>query len=174
MSVSLAARHVQRATVASPLTVPLVPLEALALIAAGLATSVADTELRVTEGADRAFVRLLETEAYEAWLIAWGPTGALELHNHGGSHGAIQVVTGCLAECYTDEPLADPVRTRSLRPGTGIRVPARRIHEVWNPGPRHSLSVHVYSPPLAEMTFFERAGDGSMIASRTVAVGDVP
>jgi hypothetical protein len=173
MSVSLAMPRVQRANVAPPLTVP-VPLDALASIAAGLATSVANTELRVGNGAEHAFIRLLETEAYEAWLIAWGPSGALDLHNHGGSHGAIQVVCGGLAERYTDEPFAEPVRIRRLRPGTGIRIPARRIHEVWNPGPDHSLSVHVYSPPLTEMTFFQRAEDGSMVAARTVPVGDVP
>ena len=127
-------------------------------MAAGLAAPLTGDELRVPAGQDRSFVRLLSTEAYEAWLIAWSPAGALDLHDHGGSHGALHVVRGRLAERYADRSDAARVRTRRLRAGRGVHVPATRIHEVWNPGSSVAVSVHVYSPPLADMNFYDRAG----------------
>lgn len=144
------------------------------MIAAGLATSLTGDELIVPDGEDRAYVRLLGTEVYEAWLIAWAPTGALDLHDHGGSEGAIRVVRGCLTEVYSDRPRTALIRTRPIMEGRGIDIPSNRIHEVWNRGPADAVSVHVYSPPLTVMTFFDRDDDGSVVASRTVAAGDAP
>ena len=39
--------------------------------------------------------------------------------------------------------------------GDTLDVPADRIHEVWNPGPAVAISIHVYSPPLTSMEFFD-------------------
>src|SRR4051812_34140389 len=69
-----------------------VPGDALAAIAAGLASAVTGDELTLAPGEARSFVRLLATPAYEAWLIAWGSSGALDLHDHGGAAGAVHVV----------------------------------------------------------------------------------
>src|ERR1019366_10060665 len=38
------------------------------------------------------------TEACDAWLIAWPIGGAIQLHDHGASSGAIVVVSGTLEE----------------------------------------------------------------------------
>jgi hypothetical protein len=41
------------------------------------------------------------------------------------------------------------------------------VHEVWNPGPSDAMSVHVYSPPLSTMTFFDHDGDHFLEPLRT-------
>jgi len=146
--------------------------DVLSTIAAGLARSVTGSELPLAPGQGRAYARLLATPQYEAWLIAWAPAGGLELHDHGGSHGAVHVARGRLRETYVDPGSAGALRTRSLVAGAGIEVPAPRVHEVWNPGPDRALSVHVYSPPLTSMTFFDRGADGALVPSRT-GHGDV-
>jgi hypothetical protein len=96
----------------------------------------------------------------------------LALHDHCRSHGAAQITHGDLIEAFTDARGNARLQTRTLGAGSGVTVPAERVHEVWNPGPGRALSVHVYSPPLRSMTFFEPAGDGSLFAART-EFGDV-
>jgi hypothetical protein len=148
--------------------------ETLGVIAAGLASSVTGEELAPAAGEPRRFVRLLDGGSYEAWLIAWGPDGGLDLHDHGGSRGAVHVVRGRLTETYADGDRSGRLRTRSLPVGSSLDVPADRVHEVWNPGPGDALSVHVYSPPLTSMTFYERDGDGGRLVPARRRRGDAP
>ncbi len=69
------------------------------------------------------------------------------------------VVQGELRERYTDcdthwaRPL--PLRTQRVRAQEAVAIGATRVHGVWNPGPATTLSVHVYSPPLTAMTFYD-------------------
>jgi Cysteine dioxygenase type I len=173
-------------------TVPALGLGMLDDIAAGLAASLrmeVRTEASVSnlaEGGDafeeiewhagdlRRFARLLQTPAYEAWLIAWEAAADLELHDHGGSQGAFHVVKGALVEAHTD--LADPLPLRTLPIGTGEsrQVPATRVHRVWNPGPSRAVSVHVYSPPLRSMTFYDDRPYAFLVPLRTDAVEGAP
>jgi hypothetical protein len=122
----------------------------------------------------RRLARLLQTPAYEAWLIAWETAADLELHDHGGSQGAFHVVEGALVEAHSD--LADPKPLRTLPIGTGEdrQVPATRVHRVWNPGPSPALSVHVYSPPLSSMTFYDDRPNAFLVPLRTDAVEGAP
>lgn len=146
--------------------------DALAVIAAGLARALTGAELPLAAGQERRFGRLLVTEQYEVWLIAWAPAGGLQLHDHGGSAGAIHVARGRLAETFVDPGGDTELRVRSVAAGAGVTVPATRVHEVWNPGPERALSVHVYSPRLTSMTFFDRNADGSLVPSH-VSRGDL-
>ena len=145
------------------------PVEVLGDIAAGLAAAVTGDEVRIEPGQLRGFMRLLESESYEAWLLAWAPSGALELHDHGGSAGAVHVVGGEIVELYTDLAHRHPLRTHTVGAGQDLALPPTRAHEVWNPGPHPAFSVHVYSPPITTMTFFDRNLD----PARTV-VASVP
>jgi hypothetical protein len=163
---STAARLLHPAA-ATLVTAPLAP-DVLRTIAAGLATPLGGDALALSPGRDRSYVRLLATPAYEAWLIAWAPTSALELHDHGGSDGAVHVVHGHLAERYTEPARSPGMHTRSLHAGRGVHIPAGRIHEVWNPSPDLALSVHVYSPPLGAMTFFAPDDHGALVPAREV------
>lgn len=133
---------------------PLLSVEALALIAEGLAATVEPGGLELPAPGTRRYIELLETESYNAWLIVWAPSGALEPHDHGGSRGAVRVVQGRLFETYTDEP-GRPLRTHAADAGETLDIPAHRIHEVWNPMQDVAVSIHVYSPPLRDMKFYE-------------------
>jgi predicted metal-dependent enzyme (double-stranded beta helix superfamily) len=130
------------------------PIAVLQTIAGDLRPTVDVSLVALLRGDDRRYARLLATETYEAWLIAWAPTGALELHDHGGSAGALRVIQGSLVEVYTDRDVQDRLRSRRIDAGQAVDLPATRIHEVWNPGPATAVSIHVYSPPLTTMNFF--------------------
>ena len=146
----------------------------LTAIAARLAASLTPGAVPLKGEGRRRFARLLETAAYEAWLISWAPAADLDLHDHGGSEGAFHVVEGGLVEAYTDLERPGPLKTLALRAGRGRRVTASRVHRVWNPGPREAMSVHVYSPPLTIMTFFDDHPDRFLAPLRTESVHGSP
>jgi hypothetical protein len=152
----------------------------LADIAAGLACSIAaggQDEFEEAEREDgdlRRFARLLHTPAYEAWLIAWEAAADLELHDHGGSQGAFHVVEGALVEAHSDLADRAPLQTLVLGPGEGRDVTPTRVHRVWNPGPARAVSVHVYSPPLTSMTFYDDQPGTFLAPLRTAIVQGAP
>jgi Cysteine dioxygenase type I len=129
--------------------------DALKPIASGLSQAEPQSGHVWTQGTRRRYTRLLETALYDAWLIHWSPAADLELHDHGGSQGVVEVVTGRLVETYTDISRCHPLRTQIVNRGESLTISATRIHAVSNPGPHDALSVHVYSPPLRDMTFFD-------------------
>ena len=136
-------------TVAAP---PL-PLQALLDIGHGLAAA-APHSARLSMDASaptRGFLRLLATDAYEAWLLAWPPGSEIEPHDHGGSHGVFVVVAGNLTESRWH---GGERRRRVLGPGEAASVSAGAVHGVAARGKQPALSVHVYSPPLTEMRFY--------------------
>jgi predicted metal-dependent enzyme (double-stranded beta helix superfamily) len=106
---------------------------------------------------DRVHLRLAQVGGWEAWLITW-PTGhGVDLHDHGGSLGAIAVVEGTLTEVVarTAPGLRASLAHRTLATGTVRRVPGSRIHDVLNLGAAPATSIHVYAPALATMTFYD-------------------
>ena len=117
---------------------------------------------------ERRYVRLLSTPAFEAWLICWPQGASLELHDHGPSAGAFAVVTGTL-----DETLVDQARQRPRRVEAGEVVSFGRghIHDVTNRECTPATSVHVYSPPLSTMTFYDVTA-GGLMAVRTEWSGE--
>lgn len=129
--------------------------EVLSAIAAGLAGSIEPESVSFEGIASRRYVRLLQTARYDAWLIAWAPAADLELHDHGGSSGAFHVVRGELIEAHTDLTTLRPLESISLTAGETRQVNRTRVHRVWNPGPANAVSVHVYSPPLTSMNFYD-------------------
>jgi mannose-6-phosphate isomerase-like protein (cupin superfamily) len=76
------------------------------------------------------------------------------MHDHGDAAGAFFVLDGTLREAL-------PQRRRSIidlgAGATGV-VPRGHRHDVGNASDTAALSVHVYSPPLATMTFYDAAG----------------
>ena len=104
-----------------------VPSAMLTSIATGLAAVVTPADLDLDD--DRAYLRLLTTDAYEAWLIAWAPGGSLDLHDHGGSAGAVAVVDGELLDATPTGYARSPCGPT----GSGPADAHRRAHT----GPRH-------------------------------------
>ena len=85
------------------------------------------------------------------------------MHDHGDAAGAFFVLEGELQEVL-------PQRRRSivdLGAGTTGVVRRGQLHDVGNVCDRPALSIHVYSPPLATMTFYDAAGRSAL---RTEAV----
>jgi hypothetical protein len=129
--------------------------EAMQLVAAGLAQSSPCVDHVWTPGTRRRYTRLLDTALYDAWLIEWLPSSCLELHDHGHSRGAVVVAVGSLVEIYTDLEARHPLRTKVRGCGERFAISSTRVHQLSNPGPAVALSVHVYSPPLMAMTFYD-------------------
>lgn len=146
----------------------------LAAIAAGLALSPTSVGVELQGDGARRYARLLHTAGYDAWLVEWDPAAELGLHDHGGSIGAFHVVEGALIEAYSDLTLPHPIEHLRVPAGGGRHITASRVHRVWNPGPGTAVSVHVYSPPLTTMTFFDDHPDRFLSPLRTETVEGAP
>jgi mannose-6-phosphate isomerase-like protein (cupin superfamily) len=136
-------------------------------MAQGLASVVTAESVPLLAGMARRYERLLATDDYEVWLIAWAAAGVLELHDHGGSIAVMCVVEGELVETYTDLVDRHPLRSVTVGAGQSLALPVTRVHEVWNPGPAPALSVHAYSPPLRTMRFFDHRPEHFLARLRT-------
>ncbi|ORB28189.1 cysteine dioxygenase [Mycolicibacterium parafortuitum] len=116
---------------------------------------------------ERWFTRLHGNDELDVWLISWVPNRATELHDHGGSLGALTVVSGALRETRWD---GEALRNRKLVAGDQAAFPLGWVHDVvWaretvtaggiatpvSPVPTPTLSVHAYSPPLTVMSYYE-------------------
>jgi hypothetical protein len=105
----------------------------------------------------------------DVWLISWTTEQAAELHDHGGSIGALTVVRGELTEWrwtsgraedheVTPEELAASgpgLRRRSLGASSGAAFPLGHVHDVSNRRDEPAVSVHAYSPPLSTMSYYD-------------------
>ena len=95
--------------------------------------------------------------------MGWAPGQHVGMHDHGGAAGAYVVVSGELREVL-------PERRRSIvdlsSGSTGV-VDRAQLHDVGNVSDAPALSVHVYSPPLKTMTFYDASGQSAL---RTEAV----
>ncbi len=136
--------------------------EILATIASGLASVTSPWQMP-TGGVPttRCYRQILSTAAYDAWVICWPAGVTLGLHDHGGSSGALCVVSGELHEETCGE--GGVVDERSLGPGAVSSFGPAQVHGVSNRGHLPATSVHVYSPPLTSMTHYAR-DDGRLVA----------
>jgi len=113
----------------------------------------------------RWFTRIHGDDELDVWLISWVPGHPTELHDHGGSLGALTVVSGSLNEFRWD---GRGLRRRRLDAGDQAGFPLGWVHDVvWAPRPvpdrataavvpvQPTLSVHAYSPPLTAMSYYE-------------------
>jgi uncharacterized RmlC-like cupin family protein len=144
-----------------PLRMPPLDADLLLAIAQGLgrATGLWEGRLR-HDGPGRHAVRLLAQEAYEVWVIAWPAGHRTTAHDHGGSAAAIAVVEGELVEIRTGPHGAE---RHPLPAGAAIAVPADAVHDVRNETTGPTTSVHVYSPPLSTMTFYDVNGSADAV-----------
>jgi quercetin dioxygenase-like cupin family protein len=126
------------------------PVGLLADVAAGIAQVPASWRHLVRhDPSQRRPVRLLATEAYEVWVIGWTSGQHVRPHDHGGSAAAVLVTEGELVEVNL---LGN---RRRLAPGNLLRLGPGVIHDVLNQGDEPATSIHVYSPPLSQMTYYD-------------------
>lgn len=122
---------------------------------------------RVRYDRHRRFYDLVDiADDYDVWVIGWCAGQGIDLHDHGGSAGALHVFAGQLVERHRDLSVPDlltPNRAdaaaevrETLANGTTHAFGAGHVHRLVNPGPHPAASVHVYSPPLSSMTFYDQ------------------
>jgi len=148
--------------VAAPLgQAPLGPLDLLDLLQGYVAETAELLPLAEHDLAERRYELLELTDDLEIWAIHWPQGQGLELHDHGGSVGALWVLTGSLEEHYvrSDRTMA----RRSIVAGGGAAFGPTYIHDVVNAQAAPATSVHAYSPPMASMTFFRPEGSGLVV-----------
>jgi hypothetical protein len=122
-------------------------------------------------GADRWFTRLHGDGEIDVWLISWVPDRSTELHDHGGSLGALTVLSGVLRETRWN---GTAFRCRHLAAGDQAAFPLGWVHDVVWASDRDTsapvaptLSVHAYSPPLTAMSFYEVTHRNTLRRKRT-------
>lgn len=103
----------------------------------------------------RGFVRLYATPEVEAWVLTWSCDQAIALHDHGGSAGGVMVVEGELVETFTDLRTRAPLRQARWGTGSLHFFDGNHVHDLQHVGPADATSIHVYSPPLGTMTFYD-------------------
>lgn len=127
---------------------------------------------------DRWYARLYGDEELDVWLISWVPDRSTELHDHGGSLGALTVLSGALRETRWD---GEALRRRRLVAGDQAAFPLGWVHDVvWAPDRDTSapitigssvaaptLSVHAYSPPLTAMSYYDVTSRNTLRRKRT-------
>jgi predicted metal-dependent enzyme (double-stranded beta helix superfamily) len=127
---------------------PILDETTLSAIADGIAA--ADPLAFVPDGDRRRWSLVVRHEQYEAWVIAWPAGTGLAMHDHDGSRAAVAVVAGTLRERYATDA---ETRVRWWSPGDRHVLPHDHVHEVINLGSEEAISVHVYSPPIANIGF---------------------
>ena len=167
-----------------------VSLADLGAITRELAAQVRAGEHEVHVDTAHRWSRRLHADAHlDVWLISWATDQAAELHDHGGSLGALTVVRGELTEwrwspgeagddAVSPEELAargPGLRRRVIAPGHGAAFPLGHVHDVSNRRAEAAVSVHAYSPPLSAMSYYGVAGGVlSRTRSELVEPGESP
>jgi mannose-6-phosphate isomerase-like protein (cupin superfamily) len=130
-------------------------------VAEGLAHS-ADTWPGLDDPVERCWRMVALTERFEAWVVAWPVGGAIELHDHGRSDGVVVVAAGRLVETSLrlDADGGPAARSIPVASGDHVLFGPGHVHDLVNEGPGRALSVHVYTPALRTMTFFDRSTSG--------------
>jgi predicted metal-dependent enzyme (double-stranded beta helix superfamily) len=109
----------------------------------------------------RWYERIHIDQTYEVWLISWLPGQATGFHDHGGSSGAFSVVWGTLEEHQAGTARrVHAVTAASITAGRVRSFGPEFIHDVRNTSEAVAVSVHAYSPPLAEMTRYDLTPGG--------------
>jgi mannose-6-phosphate isomerase-like protein (cupin superfamily) len=145
------------------------PLSAddLAFLVSELADRPADWQSQVRFGSsDRWWTRLRGDDTVDIWLLTWVTDTGTDLHDHGESAGAFTVVSGTLEEVRPDGPNGELVVT-PLQAGDVRAIGRGVVHDVRSPSLAPTISIHAYSPPLREMTFYEQ-GEWGPQPTRTV------
>jgi hypothetical protein len=116
---------------------------------------------------------MARTPDFDAWLIAWPSGGKVDLHDHGSSTGAVSVISGALVEAvpWRDDTGRLSLLHQELRAGATLGFGAWHVHDLTNESDGHALSLHVYSPALTSMTYFDLTAD-RLVARETEWVAD--
>lgn len=104
---------------------------------------------------------------YELVCVCWRPGQRTPIHDHRASSCAFLVVEGDATEVRYDHKesgrLAGAHAPEVRRRGYICASWDEDIHEVVNDSPRDLITLHIYSPALAQVRIYNReTGDGEM------------
>jgi hypothetical protein len=119
----------------------------------------------------RHFVQLYRDTNLDVWLICWLDAQDTGYHDHDLSSGAVYVVEGSLCEdfFYRDADGWIDVRTRERHAGSVFDFDGSSIHGMRHAGGPPATSIHVYSPALWRMGYYEPGEGGLRRTSITYA-----
>lgn len=119
----------------------------------------------------RHFVQLYRDANVDVWLICWLDAQDTGYHDHDLSSGAVHVIEGTLHEDYffRDEHGWIDVRTRERGAGSVFHFDGSSIHGMRHAGGPPASSIHVYSPALWRMGYYEPGEGGLRRTSITYA-----
>jgi hypothetical protein len=110
----------------------------------------------------RYFTQLYRDANLDVWLICWLDAQDTGYHDHELSSGAVYVV-------YRDAGGWISVRTRERAAGTVFDFDGASIHGLRHAGGPPATSIHVYSPALWRMGYYEPGEGGVRRTSITYA-----
>jgi hypothetical protein len=114
--------------------------------------------------------RLIATAFYDVWLITWPDGSGLDPHGHGDVRSVLQVVDGELTEAYSDRVASVEAAVRTLKRGSVTIGEPSVVHSLTNRSGADATTLHVYSPPLVDVTFFDLHPAGDCEAVRSTPV----
>jgi predicted metal-dependent enzyme (double-stranded beta helix superfamily) len=123
---------------------------------------------------ERYFLQLYRDVHVDVWLICWLNAQDTGFHDHDLSSGAVYVVEGVLAEDrfhFDEEHLRTTVRERPA--ASVFDFDASYIHCMRHAGVAPATSIHVYSPALWRMGYYERDGAGDLCRTSITYMDEV-
>ncbi|MDQ1705537.1 MAG: hypothetical protein QOF18_1903 [Frankiaceae bacterium] len=142
-------------------------VEDLTTVVTGLAADDALWRPRLRFRAEgRWWTRLHGDHVLDVWLLTWLADQSTDLHDHGGSAAAFTVVEGALEE-VRPQPGAGLTRAMIVAGATSTVDPGV-VHDVRNPAGTPAISIHAYSPPLRQMTYYRRDAVGALTVDQVV------
>lgn len=152
---------------AGPTTLGLLELPELRALTRRIADEVRAGCHEVHVHDDRRWYQLLSADGFvDVWLISWAWEQAAELHDHGGSLGALTVVSGELTE-HRWSRKRHGLHSRTIGAGHNVGFSHGHVHDVVNERVRSAVSVHAYSPPLSAMSYYEVRPGGRLLRTRS-------
>lgn len=111
-----------------------------------------DADVKLASGrtsTERQRHQLTKNPHLEVWLMTWPPGATTDWHDHGDAAGAMVVVQGELIDRLWK---GGSEHWRDLGADDEIAIAPRTAHNLTNVGDGVAITIHAYSPGLAEMT----------------------
>ena len=110
---------------------------------------------------ERHCVSLHADERLGVWVISWMPGQDTGYHDHAGSAGAVAVAKG---EVREERPgFGATGRCVDAGSGQAFSFDVDAVHRVVAVGDGPAVTIHAYSPPLAEMGVYDVDEHGSVV-----------
>lgn len=100
---------------------------------------------------------LIQTSTIEALVMGFYPWRECAAHDHGGSDGLVLVCSGTAEHriYHREGGNLTPVERTLESAGSILDAPVDCVHSMGNPGPGLLVTLHLYWPPISQMTLFD-------------------